>query len=160
MQPSLQYIKKIKEEEGFKAGPYRDTGGMVTIGYGMTRYPDGRRVTMKDMPITEPDAHSMLVTILKNVADTLNRLLINKAVVLNQNQFDSCLDFCYNAGTQAFANSTLFNRITTNVNDSDIYIQFNRWIHDAHGNVQPGLVTRCLWRANNYFAMVDKPAVV
>ena len=43
----------IKDFEKFRAKPYLDSVGVPTIGYGTTQYPDGRKVTMADQPITE-----------------------------------------------------------------------------------------------------------
>ena len=43
----------IKEFESFRANPYLDSEGIPTIGYGTTSYPDGRKVTMNDSPVTQ-----------------------------------------------------------------------------------------------------------
>ncbi|MBE9157071.1 glycoside hydrolase family protein [Nodosilinea sp. LEGE 06152] len=42
--------------EGFRECPYLDPVGVATIGYGTTRYPDGRAVKMGDPCITEAQA--------------------------------------------------------------------------------------------------------
>ena len=36
----------IKQFEGFRAKPYKDSAGIPTIGYGTIQYPDGKAVTM------------------------------------------------------------------------------------------------------------------
>jgi lysozyme len=47
----------IAAEEGFRALPYRDVGGVPTIGYGHT----GPDITMRSGPWTEPQAFDSLV---------------------------------------------------------------------------------------------------
>lgn len=154
MTASKEYISKIKLQEGLKLGPYQDGGGVATIGYGSTYYPNGTRVTIKDKPIDEPTAYSILITILNRKASDLTTLLQHNNVTLSQNQFDSCLDFVYNAGIAAFVNSTLWKKIEANTSDPDIAVQFKRWVYDEKGKVEPGLVTRCQWRADNYFKAI------
>jgi GH24 family phage-related lysozyme (muramidase) len=39
--------------EGFFSHPYLCPAGVPTIGYGATYYEDGRKVTLRDPPITE-----------------------------------------------------------------------------------------------------------
>ena len=46
-------IDLIKSFEGFYAKPYMCPASVPTIGYGTTRYPNGNKVTLKDVSITE-----------------------------------------------------------------------------------------------------------
>ena len=43
---------RIKDFEGFRAAPYRDSANIPTIGYGTILYPNGHSVTMADPAIT------------------------------------------------------------------------------------------------------------
>lgn len=51
-----QLAKWISHWEEFSEEPYLDTGKVPTIGYGTTRYPDGRRVSLRDPRITQDQA--------------------------------------------------------------------------------------------------------
>ena len=46
-------LELIKSFEGFYSKPYLDPIGIPTIGYGATYYPNKKKVTMKDKPLTE-----------------------------------------------------------------------------------------------------------
>lgn len=50
----------IKKYEGKSLSPYLCPKGVPTIGYGITVYPDGRKVSMDDEPITEDYAEALL----------------------------------------------------------------------------------------------------
>ena len=63
MKISKEGLELIKGFEKFVAKPYIDAVGVVTIGYGNTYYPDGRKVTMQDAPITETQATILLETV-------------------------------------------------------------------------------------------------
>ena len=39
--------------------PYRDAGGVATIGWGNTRWQDGRAVAMGDAPISQAEADAL-----------------------------------------------------------------------------------------------------
>jgi lysozyme len=53
MQASNECLNIIRECEGFRSKPYRCPAGIPTIGYGSTRYADGRCVKLTDDPIDE-----------------------------------------------------------------------------------------------------------
>ena len=60
-----QCLEIIAEFEGFRPTPYDDGVGVATIGYGSTFYEDGRKVTLNDSAITEPQARSMMESIVE-----------------------------------------------------------------------------------------------
>src|SRR4051812_25698602 len=46
----------ITDFEAFRSYPYLCPAGVASIGYGTTRYPDGRRVSLSDPPCTPTEA--------------------------------------------------------------------------------------------------------
>ena len=72
--PSI--VEKIKEFEAFSSEPYDDKctynkrprqscNGTITIGYGTTTYPDGRKVSLQDPAIDKNKATEYLKNFLK-----------------------------------------------------------------------------------------------
>lgn len=93
---SKSFIEKIKNDEGFESMPYRCPAKVLTIGYGTTIYPNGKRVTENDKQITKIEAEKYLLAHLSKVEIIVDNLCRDD---LNQNQFDAVCDFVYNAGT-------------------------------------------------------------
>ena len=137
MTPSLNCINLIKKFEGLILHPYLCPANVPTIGYGSTVYEDGTKVTLKDNPITEERAESLLMNTLKQYADAVN--LFSK-YPLNQNQFDALVDFAYNVGIGALKSSTLLKKL--NLKDYvGAPLEFMEWTH-VGGVVLQGLVDR------------------
>ena len=65
MTTSQTGIDFIKRFEGLRLKPYLCSSGKPTIGYGSTFYPNGRRVTLLDIPITEGQAENLLADTIK-----------------------------------------------------------------------------------------------
>lgn len=139
-------IAFIKSWEGFEAYPYLDTGGVPTIGYGTTYYPNGRRVTMRDNPISERKATQYMYKNLKNYVAAVDAFTRDD---LTQNQFNALVSFCYNVGERAFQRSTLLKRINLDLNHPDIEKQFKRWVYDE-GKFIRGLKNRRVAEYNLY----------
>ena len=90
-------LKLIKFFESFFSKPYICPAGVITIGYGTTRYFDTKlRVKLTDKPITEVEA----IRLLKGDVEAIFAPLVDKLCRddLNQNQFDAICSFVYNAG--------------------------------------------------------------
>jgi lysozyme len=149
---------KIILREGTKLNPYLDNKGIPTIGNGTTVYPDGRKVTMQDPPITNGQAlEYMRIHLRKEVYPLIKRYI---KVPLNSNQFDALCSFVYNLGTQALWNvdktkksyntPTQVNlRINTNPNDptiKDAMLMFDR--------SNKGVWNRHVKEADQYFTPV------
>jgi len=120
-------IDFIKRWEGFESKPYKDTGGVPTIGYGTTYYPNGQRVTMEDPPVSLFRAETYLRINLKNYIRAVNSFTRDD---LTQNQFNALVSFCYNVGEKAFKKSTLLRLINEDPNHEGIVKQFLRWSYD------------------------------
>ena len=107
-------LELIKRFEGFRSAPYRDAVGVYTIGYGNTYYPDGRKVSGSDKPLTIGEASQLKLDIInKDFAPAVNTLLADeiKAGKVNQNMFDALVSLIYNIGVGAFSSSSVFRNI-------------------------------------------------
>lgn len=137
MKTSDMGLSLIKSFEGFSAKPYLCPAGVPTIGYGATYYPDGRRVTMHDRPVTEAQATDMLRSMLASYEAGVSRYVL---VPVTQGQFDALVSFAYNLGLAALKSSTLL-RLLNARNYAGAAAQFGRW-NRAGGKVRPGLTRR------------------
>ena len=135
----------IKKYEGLRLSAYHCPAGIVTIGYGSTRYPDGRLVMISDELNSEEEATQLLLSTISIYENAVNENLSN----VNQNQFDALVSFAYNVGVQAFSESTLLRKAKINVNDLSISDEFKRW-NKASGMVLAGLTKRRSEEANLY----------
>ena len=93
MKASDTIIKRIKEFEGFSAKPYRDSAGVLTIGYGTTKDAD------KYNTISKAQADLLLRRDLALFENQLNNYIAQRGYELTQNQFDALLSFLYNVGS-------------------------------------------------------------
>lgn len=130
-------VDLVKLFEGFSASPYRCPGGVWTIGYGTTRYPDGTRVSEYNDDCTREQAEEWLHDELVKAEQVVIRYCKPH---LNENQRAALSSFVYNLGSGAFRASTLRRRINTGDWD-DVPHQMRRW-NKAGGRVLPGLIRR------------------
>ena len=145
---SAQGLAIIKKHEGLRLSAYLCPAGVPTIGYGNTRYPDGRKVILGEKLSSEKEATQLLLASLESFEAAVNRHLPN----LNQCQFDALVSFTYNVGTGAFIKSTLLKKAKVNASDPSIVDEFQKWVRGG-GKVLPGLVTRRREEANLYFSL-------
>lgn len=149
MKISQKGIELIKQFESFKANPYIDAVGVPTIGYGVTYYLDGRKVTMKDQAITEQQASLLLESLIEK--DFARFVPKN----VNQNQFDALCSLVYNIGVGAFTKSTLYKKVLANSNDESIKQEFLKW-NKGRRNGQlvemKGLTNRRIKESELYFS--------
>lgn len=137
MKSSINAINLIKQSESFKSKPYLCPAGVPTIGYGSTVYENGVHVALMDEPITEKRAEQLLFNQLIHYENAVNRYVKTK---LNQNQFDSIVDFTYNVGIGNLQKSTLLRKI--NAGDFEgASKEFSKWVY-ANGRKLNGLVKR------------------
>jgi len=140
-------IDLITSFEGFRSAPYLCPAQVPTIGYGTTRYYNGIKVSMSDLPITKEKA----VEYLMNDVHTFELAVDAMAVdVITQNQFNALVSFAYNLGQNALKNSTLLKKVNANPNDPAIRAEFNKWVN-AGGKKLAGLVARRKAEADLYF---------
>jgi lysozyme len=104
MKLSENGLNIIKNFEGLRLEAYRDVAGVWTIGYGSTRYHDGKLVKPGDKLASETQADALFRNTLGQYEDAVNQ---HVKVPISQNQFDALVSFCYNEGTGALKESSL-----------------------------------------------------
>jgi lysozyme len=137
----------VKKFEGLRLKAYLDAANIWTIGYGLTRYPNGTKVKEGDS-ITNEQAETYFKQTLQNFAQDVEDSLKSK---INNNQFAALVSFAYNIGITNFKKSTLLKLVNQNPNDPKIRTEFNKWIY-AKGKVLNGLVKRRELESNLYFS--------
>jgi lysozyme len=140
-------IDLIKQFEGLRLNAYQDNGGVWTIGYGTTIYPNGQPVQPGDT-ITSVQAEMFFRNDLEKFAQGVSDSITS---IVSDNQFSALLSLAYNIGLNAFKNSTLLGLVNDNPNNPEIRQQFMRWVY-VQGNVVQGLVNRRTQEANLYFS--------
>lgn len=137
-------VSLIKHFEGFISKPYLCPAGVATIGYGSTKYVDGKKVKLNDKAINENEA----TLLLKNTLIVYENIVNKKVKVqLKQSQFDALVSHTYNTG----GSNTLFNLINNEANDESIKKWFETKYISANGKVLKGLVERRKAEAKLYF---------
>ena len=131
--------------EGFRSKPYLCPAGVPTIGYGSTYYADGRKVTLQDAPIEEPQArallaHELLSTYAPGVIRQSPNLLTIAATQSDWRKMNAIVDFCYNLGVGRLQTSTLRRKI--NAQDWEGAIEQLLLWNKAGGRILPGLERR------------------
>ena len=125
--------------EGFSAKPYLCPAGIPTIGYGSTYYSDGRKVTLKDAPITEVEAHTLLMQELHHTY-LPGVLRLCPGLATDERKVNAIVDFAYNLGIGRLQTSTLRRKI--NAKDwAGAKEQLMLWTRGG-GKVLPGLEKR------------------
>lgn len=145
MKTSQKGINLILSFEGFSAKPYLDSAGIPTIGYGNTYYPGGKKVTLKDPPITKEKG----VELFSSILPTYEKIVSNKIkVALTQNQFDSLVSHTYNTG----GSDTLFSLINKKADPETIKAWFTSKYITAGGQPLNGLIRRRKAEADLFFS--------
>ena len=132
MNISQNGIELIKSFEGFRAVPYKDIAGFLTIGF-------GHKIVAGEVfgAISSLEATAILHRDVQWAVTIINTAV---EVALNQNQFDALCSFTYNVGAHAFATSTLLKLI----NEEDFAgaaKEFLKW-DIAGGKVSASLLAR------------------
>lgn len=128
-----------KEFEGFRPKPYLCPAGVPTIGYGTTRYMDGRPVSLTDAPVTEKEAETLLEAQIRRdyLPGTLRACPV---LATDERALNAIVDFCYNLGVGRLQTSTLRRRINA-LDWQGARTEIRRWVRGG-GKILPGLVRR------------------
>lgn len=105
-QISQNGINLIKSEEQCRLTPYRDEGGLWTIGWGHLIKP-GEHFT----EITQEEADNLLLNDLQDAENCVNTCV---KVPIDQNQFDALVSHVFNIGEERFKNSTMLKILNSN----------------------------------------------
>ena len=107
---SAAFFVHVKNKEGYTAYPVVPVpGDRPTQGHGSTFKPDGTAVKMSDPAISRETADKWLRNdVSKREVAFKNSL---KGVKLSQAEYDIYLDFSYQYGTLAFANSSMLRNL-------------------------------------------------
>lgn len=110
----------IATHEGFSHKPYKDTGGVITNGFGNATITPNKSVTviealgdLKENTSTAGQAVSRCVT-----------------APMTQGQYDAYVSIAFNVGTNAFCKSTMAKLANAN-NKVASCNQFDRWVYVA-----------------------------
>jgi lysozyme len=141
-------IDLVKSFEGFFSKPYLCPAKVPTIGYGTILYPNGKKVTLQDLPIDEKKAIEFMRFELNQKAKEVDAMTSD---AVNQSQFDALVSFAYNCGSGALKGSTLLKRVNANPADPTIIDAFLMWTK-ANGKTLNGLVRRRKAEAKLYFS--------
>lgn len=128
-----------KKFEGFSARAYLCPAGIPTIGYGATYYPDGSKVTLQDLTITEPHAAELLRYELEH---TYLPAVLRLCPILatDERRLNAIVDFAFNLGVGRLQSSTLRRKI--NAQDwPAAQNEILKWVYGG-GKKLPGLVKR------------------
>ena len=132
----LEGIDLIKAFESFKPNAYYDKAGVLTIGYGTTKF-DKPDLTEKST-MDQTTAETMLP---KSVDNNYGQKVINAVKVpLNDQQYSALASFAYNVGPTAFQNSTMLKKL--NMGDFESASrEFSKW-NKVKGKEEKGLTDR------------------
>lgn len=128
-------ITLIKKWEGLRTKAYVCPGGVLTIGYGTTVYPDGKPVKENDI-ITKEYAEVLLLDyVQKNIYPIFQKIPYD----LTLDQRRAIASLVYNIGEGAFLRSKLYKAICA----KDYEGIFNNWNWiKSHNKVLKGLIKR------------------
>ncbi|MDP9801934.1 lysozyme [Acinetobacter calcoaceticus] len=136
MSLSVEGVNQICNFEGLKLSAYDDGTGVWTIGYGTTRYPNGKRVSEGDRCSLE-----QAKTYMQHDLKIFERAVSSSVTVpLKQHQFDALVSLTYNIGVGAFKHSTLLKKLNSG-DYKEAANQFDVWVN-AGGKRLQGLVNR------------------
>ncbi len=125
-------LEFIQRHEGYSGTVYNDSAGNPTIGYGHLI------LAGEDFSggISPEQASQLLSHDTKAAVDSVNKRV---TVNLSQTQFDALVDFTFNLGEAALAESTLLKNV--NSGNNVVMENFTDWDH-AGGRVVAGLTVR------------------
>jgi len=147
MDLSNKGLSLIKKHEGCKLTAYKCPAGVWTIGFGNTKYADGKAVKEGER-ITIKQAEELFAKVVNEFSYSVYFLC---GEYVNQNQFDALTSFAYNVGIGAFKKSTLLKLVRANANNPLIRNEFAKW-NKAGGKVLKGLTNRRKEEADLYFS--------
>lgn len=132
-------IKLIKGYEQCRLYAYRDSVGVLTIGWGHTKN------VYAGQAITQKQADEFL----KQDLEASEKVINDTGLTLTQNQFDALVSWIYNLGAGALYKSTMYKYLKAGRKDEEITDQMVLW-HNAGGKPLLGLKRRRVSEANMF----------
>ena len=139
--PSQELFKFLKGYEGFSATPYQDSGGVWTIGYGVTQsHPEHYNSLLPTC--TEEQASKVLGEIILLYSQGVYDYMINNGKTnIKLQELDAFTTLAYNCGIYGAKSTTMMDAYINNQP-----VTQNMWnsyyISDASGTVLEGLINR------------------
>ncbi|MDU4393287.1 MAG: lysozyme [Acinetobacter ursingii] len=106
---SAAFFTSLIGYEGYSSKPYKDTGGVATIGIGSTQYEDGSKVKMTDKPIDQKRAIQIAQAHISKDEVAFRKSL--QGVKVSQVEYDLYLDFMYNFGKSNWRSSSMLRNL-------------------------------------------------
>ena len=119
----------LLSEHGAALEPYVCPGDKLTIGYGCTRWFDGRDIAPTDRLRDDVQARELLTEQLVEYEVAVRELV---TVELNSNQFSALVCFAFNCGIKGLGGSTLLKYVNARLYD-DAADAFGRWLYATSG---------------------------
>ncbi len=151
MKPSERCVNVVKMFESFRARPYKDCGGLWTVGYGELLPKNIPMSEIKNMTITQEEGEARLRKTLDDIGKQINSVL---KVNVSQEMFDALCSFVYNVGFGAFRSSTMLKLI----NEGKFELaadEFLKWVYVGNKKIA-GLVARRTSERNLFLQGVQK----
>lgn len=138
-------LDMIKEFESFEPKPYFDHKAF-SIGYGVQKLCNGKKVTAKTKPLNEEEATKHLKCIVDVKNDLLIAYYIDNKMEISQEMHDSLLSFTYNLGSYAALRSSVFKHL----HKKNCFAAYESMLsyNKASGQVLKGLTLRRQKEAN------------
>jgi len=108
MKISNNGVAIIQTFEGLRLSAYTDSAGVWTIGYGSTRYQNGKVIKPNDKLTNEQQADILFRNTLNQYENAVTDFV---KITLTQNQFDALVSFTYNVGIYALKDSSLLQKL-------------------------------------------------
>lgn len=137
MKVSKEGLALIQKFEGFYEDAYLCQGKVWTVGYGTTKWADGRAVKKGDK-ITKKDALELLE---KQVNEHASSIASYVRIKLTQPQFDALASFQYNLGKHILNNDKALTKYI-NAKDWENTTRVMQLYVKADGKTLPGLINR------------------
>ena len=142
---SAKLLRFLKGYEAFASMPYYDSGGILTIGYGITKasgYWDKLYPVCTEEQASKVKAESIQNSYCKSVINALESNGVDIKSV-KQNHLDAFVSLCYNCGIGGVTSSPMFAKYIANQNDTTASSGWESWyINDNFGNELEGLKLR------------------
>ncbi|WP_151981601.1 lysozyme [Acinetobacter guerrae] len=106
---SAVFFMSLIGYEGYSSKPYKDSGGVATIGIGSTQYENGSKVKMTDKSIDQKRAIEISKAHIAKDEIAFRKSL--QGVKLTQTEYDLYLDFMYNFGRSNWQSSSMLSHL-------------------------------------------------